>query len=50
MLYCNQIIDGVWLECHGGSDKDDSGDDNNSGDDSTVRTVQTVTLMIHCCR
>ena len=32
MSYCKQIIDGVWLECHGGSDKGD-GDDSNDDDD-----------------
>lgn len=39
MLYYNiQIIDGVWLECHGGSDKDDSDDDDdNNGDDSNSK-------------
>jgi len=37
MLYCNQIVDGVWLECHGGCDKDDSDDDNNDGDDSNSK-------------
>jgi hypothetical protein len=36
MLYCNQIIDGVWLECRGSSDKDDGGDDND-GDDSNSK-------------
>jgi len=36
MLYCNQIIDGVWLECYGGCDKDDSNDDND-GDDSNSK-------------
>jgi hypothetical protein len=36
MLYCNQIIDGVWLECHGGGDKDDRVD-NNNGDDSNCK-------------
>ena len=38
MLYYNQIVDGVWLECHGGSDKDD-GDDDSNGDDSSKNSA-----------
>jgi hypothetical protein len=41
MLYCNQIIDGVWLECHGGSDKDEGDDDNDSDDSNSKNSADS---------
>jgi len=41
MLHCNQVIDGVWLECHGGSDKVDSGDNNNDDDSNSKNSADS---------